>query len=95
MSEYRQPDLQVPNGTLAPNFRLRDVVMRARGQRWCVVCVLMGAIALASAVQAQQSKSDPSSDAATRQYAVAVGFQNQKLYDSAIDEWKTFLRFPF
>lgn len=66
--------------------------MRARGQRWCVVCVLTGAIALASAIQAQQSKSDQSSDAATRQYAVAVGFQNQKLYDSAIDEWKTFLR---
>lgn len=34
-------------------------------------------------------------EAATRQYAVAVGFQNQKLYDSAIDEWKTFLKkFP-
>ena len=32
---------------------------------------------------------------ATRQFAVAVGFQNQKLYDSAIDEWNTFLtRFP-
>ena len=31
-------------------------------------------------------------EAATRQYAVAVGFQNQKLFDDAIDEWKTFLR---
>ena len=31
-------------------------------------------------------------EAATRQYAVAVGFQNQKLYDAAIDEWKTFLK---
>ena len=31
----------------------------------------------------------------TRQFAVAVGFQNQKLYDSAVDEWKTFLqKFP-
>ena len=31
----------------------------------------------------------------TRQFAVAVGFQNQKLYESAIDEWKTFLqKFP-
>lgn len=29
---------------------------------------------------------------ATRQYAVAVGFQNQKLFDAAIDEWNTFLR---
>ncbi|MDG1895385.1 MAG: tetratricopeptide repeat protein [Fuerstiella sp.] len=34
-------------------------------------------------------------EAATRQYAVAVGFQNQKLFDSAIDEWQTFLKqFP-
>ena len=34
-------------------------------------------------------------EAATRQYAVAVGFQNQKLYDAAIDEWQTFLKkFP-
>ena len=31
------------------------------------------------------------SEAATRQFAVAVGFQNQKLYDAAIDEWQTFL----
>ncbi|MEI6540840.1 MAG: tetratricopeptide repeat protein, partial [Planctomycetota bacterium] len=31
----------------------------------------------------------------TRQFAVAVGFQNQKLYESAIDEWNTFLqKFP-
>jgi len=31
----------------------------------------------------------------TRQFAVAVGFQNQKLYESAIDEWETFLqKFP-
>ncbi|MDG2130810.1 MAG: tetratricopeptide repeat protein [Fuerstiella sp.] len=34
-------------------------------------------------------------EVATRQYAVAVGFQNQKLFDSAIDEWQTFLKkFP-
>ncbi|MEQ9412042.1 MAG: tetratricopeptide repeat protein [Fuerstiella sp.] len=33
--------------------------------------------------------------AATRQYAVAVGFQNQKVFDTAIDEWQTFLKkFP-
>jgi TolA-binding protein len=31
------------------------------------------------------------SEAATRQFAVAVGFQNQKLYDSAIEEWQVFL----
>ncbi len=29
---------------------------------------------------------------ATRQFAVAVGFQNQKIYDSAIEEWQTFLK---
>ena len=34
-------------------------------------------------------------EAATRQYAAAVGFQNQKLYDAAIDEWQMFLKkFP-
>ncbi|NQV26874.1 MAG: tetratricopeptide repeat protein [Rhodopirellula sp.] len=42
---------------------------------------------------------DPASaqetEAATRQFAAAVGFQNQKLYDLASDEWQTFLRkFP-
>lgn len=31
-------------------------------------------------------------EAATRQYAAAVGFQNQKLYDQAIEEWQTFLK---
>lgn len=34
-------------------------------------------------------------EAATRQFAAAVGFQNQKLYKDAIAEWTTFLRkFP-
>ena len=34
-------------------------------------------------------------EAGTRQFAVAVGFQNQKLYEPAIDEWQTFLKkFP-
>ena len=34
-------------------------------------------------------------EAGTRQYAAASGFQNQKLYDAAIDEWRTFIRkFP-
>ena len=31
-------------------------------------------------------------EAATRQFAAAVGVQNQKLYDLASDEWQTFLR---
>lgn len=35
------------------------------------------------------------SEAGTRQFAVAVGFQNQKLYELAIDEWATFIKkFP-
>ncbi len=34
-------------------------------------------------------------EAGTRQFAVAVGFQNQKLYEQAVDEWQTFLKkFP-
>ena len=34
-------------------------------------------------------------EAGTRQFAVAVGFQNQKLYEPAIDEWQAFLKkFP-
>lgn len=34
-------------------------------------------------------------EAGTRQYAAASGFQNQKLFDAAIDEWRTFIRkFP-
>lgn len=34
-------------------------------------------------------------EAASRQYAVAAGFQNQKLYGTAIEEWRTFLeRYP-
>jgi cellulose synthase operon protein C len=34
-------------------------------------------------------------EAATRQFAAAVGFQNQKLYGLASDEWQTFLKkFP-
>ncbi len=32
------------------------------------------------------------SEQATRQFAVAVGFQNQKLYEPAIEEWQTFIK---
>lgn len=48
--------------------------------------VLPGVTGLSIQVEAQET------EAATRQYAVAVGFQNQKLFDDAIAEWKTFLR---
>ena len=42
-----------------------------------------------------QSLQAQETEAATRQYAVAVGFQNQKLFDAAVEEWQTFLRkFP-
>ncbi|MCA9086397.1 MAG: tetratricopeptide repeat protein, partial [Planctomycetaceae bacterium] len=51
--------------------------------------VLLIPLLQAPAVRAQET------EAATRQYAVAVGFQNQKLFDSAIDEWNVFLKkFP-
>ncbi len=52
-----------------------------------IVCLL--ALTDARPVQAQET------EAGTRQFAVAVGFQNQKLYDQAIDEWQTFIKkFP-
>ena len=45
----------------------------------------------ASAAAPTRNAAGQESEAATRQYAVAVGFQNQKLYATAIDEWQTFL----
>ena len=59
--------------------------------RRIVACLLfVGLIAMTSTSATAQE-----TEAATRQYAVAVGFQNQKLFDDAIDEWKTFItRFP-
>lgn len=39
-----------------------------------------------------ESANAQETEAATRQFAAAVGFQNQKLYDLASDEWQTFLR---
>ncbi|MEO2024602.1 MAG: tetratricopeptide repeat protein [Fuerstiella sp.] len=59
--------------------------------RYCAGVVLCGLVLSdgMSTCSAQET------EAATRQYAVAVGFQNQKLFDSAIDEWQTFLKkFP-
>ena len=58
--------------------------------------VVLVALALACVsahpVLAQQAQQ---SDAATRQYAVAVGLQNRKLYELAIEEWQKFLKqFP-
>lgn len=46
----------------------------------------------ASAAAITQNATGQESESATRQYAVAVGFQNQKLYAAAIDEWQTFLK---
>ncbi|MDA1164173.1 MAG: tetratricopeptide repeat protein [Planctomycetota bacterium] len=51
--------------------------------------VLVG-MALSSAFE--DSASAQETEAATRQFAAAVGFQNQKLYDLASEEWQTFLK---
>ena len=49
--------------------------------RRIVACLLfVGLIAMTSTSATAQE-----TEAATRQYAVAVGFQNQKLFDDAID----------
>lgn len=50
------------------------------------VVVICGIALTSATAEAQQT------EAATRQYASAVGFQNQKLFGDAIEEWQTFLR---
>ncbi|MEJ7591915.1 MAG: tetratricopeptide repeat protein [Planctomycetaceae bacterium] len=55
----------------------------------CAAFSLLFVSTIATRVQGEETEHG------TRQFAVAVGFQNQKLYESAIDEWKTFLqKFP-
>ena len=50
----------------------------------CLVC-----LPFAQTAAAQET------EAGTRQFAAAVGFQNQKLYEQAIEEWQTFVKkFP-
>ena len=57
------------------------------GVRLVFLCL----IALSATVPATAQETE----AGTRQFAVAVGFQNQKLYEQAIDEWQTFVKkFP-
>jgi TolA-binding protein len=52
-------------------------------------------LALAASCSATNFVLAQETEAGTRQFAVAVGFQKQKLYDSAADEWQTFIRkFP-
>ena len=63
---------------------LKSVKHRAAAFLFLLACFALGPFAASSHGQ--------ESEAATRQFAVAVGFQNQKLYDSAIDEWQTFLK---
>ena len=54
-----------------------------------ILCCLSLLACLVDTANAQEA------EAATRQFAAAVGFQNQKLYDLASDEWQTFLKkFP-
>ncbi len=62
---------------------LKSVKHRAAAFLFLLAFFAMGPCAASSRGQ--------ESEAATRQFAVAVGFQNQKLYDSAIEEWQTFL----
>lgn len=50
-----------------------------------ILGILLGCASLASA---QESKSDP---AAARIYAVALGFQNQRLFEQAIPRWQKFI----
>ncbi len=58
------------------------------------VC-LQAAMLLLISTAASRVVQGQESDQATRQFAVAVGFQNQKLYDSAIEEWQAFIaKFP-
>ena len=65
-----------------------QVEFRRFASVWAALAVLFASF-IAGAVQGQETEQG------TRQFAVAVGFQNQKLYESAIDEWKTFLqKFP-
>ena len=59
--------------------------VKHRAAAFLFLLALLFLPALGSDVRAQESET------ATRQFAVAVGFQNQKLYDAAIDEWQTFL----
>jgi len=57
-----------------------------------VPSIAISVFAFSLSLPAQDPKE---SDAATRQYAVAVGLQNRKLYDLAIEEWQKFLKqFP-
>lgn len=67
---------------------MSQVELRRFG-RLCLVFTLLSALFTAAKVKGEDTEQG------TRQFAVAVGFQNQKLYESAIDEWKTFLqKFP-
>ena len=64
--------------------------MKLRG-----VSTLLILIGLALSPLVMETASAQETEAATRQFAAAVGFQNQKLYDLAADEWQIFLqKFP-
>ena len=92
----------IPNTTPIPNGRSGRFyrAVTSCSTRGLLVALLTASTltVVAHANPAPLNTAQPNSaqsDAATRQYAAAVGFQNQKLYADAIDEWKTFLRkFP-
>ena len=62
-------------------------------QRVGIGLVLL-AISVLAALGSRRAEAEDT-EAGTRQFAVAVGFQNQKLYEQAVDEWATFIKkFP-
>src|SRR6202008_909845 len=74
-----------------PQFAFRGVAMLRLGKRLVAQLLIAFLLINGSIVTVIAQESEP----ATRQFAVAVGFQNQKLYESAIDEWQTFItKFP-
>lgn len=60
--------------------------------KWRGVSTLTILIGLTLSTLVVDTVAAQETEAATRQFAAAVGFQNQKLYDLASDEWQTFLR---
>jgi len=72
----------------------KRVIIMVQIEYWRFLWVL-ATVAFFCSTNGSPQVSAEDSEKGTRQFAVAVGFQNQKLYESAIDEWKTFLQtFP-
>jgi len=64
-------------------------------KRWAARIGSMLFCSVLVAVALRPADTQGQTEAATRQYAVAAGFQNQKLYEQAVEEWQTFIKkFP-